>query len=219
MALLGVLETRQGDGTYVTALDASLLMAPLGFIVDLQSPGETGNLASVRRLLEVEAAARAALRIRPDEVAQAQGILDSIDDLVDESEALDHERSMSADIAFHGVIAHASGNPVLEALIEAFSNRTIRARTWRALTEQGVWQRTHREHREILQAVVSGDPDRARLAMSVHLIKVEEFIREHPIVQSDLLGVPAVTSDPDTSSFQEQFDDGQRDVGSPHRKG
>ena len=29
LCLMGVLETRQGDGTYVTSLDASLLLAPM----------------------------------------------------------------------------------------------------------------------------------------------------------------------------------------------
>ena len=36
LALMGVLETRQGDGTYVTALDPSSLLAPLSVLVDLQ---------------------------------------------------------------------------------------------------------------------------------------------------------------------------------------
>src|SRR3990170_7751164 len=36
LAMMGVLETRQGDGTYVTSLDANLLLAPMTFMVDLQ---------------------------------------------------------------------------------------------------------------------------------------------------------------------------------------
>src|SRR3712207_1697225 len=38
LAMMGVLETRQGDGTYVTSLDPSVLLAPMGFVVDL-APG------------------------------------------------------------------------------------------------------------------------------------------------------------------------------------
>src|SRR6188768_2244325 len=38
LAIMGVLETRQGDGTYVTSLDPDVLLAAMGFMVDLQSP-------------------------------------------------------------------------------------------------------------------------------------------------------------------------------------
>jgi GntR family transcriptional repressor for pyruvate dehydrogenase complex len=199
LAVLGVLETRQGDGTYVTSLDASILLAPLGFLVDLQSPDESENLASVRRVLETEAAARAALRISDDDVREAQAVLSSIDALVDDPASPGRDEIMNADIAFHRIIARASGNPALEALIEAFANRTIRTRTWRALTERGVVPRTHREHHEILRAVRSGDPDRARLAMAVHLVEVEDFIQAH---DADAALRPAETTPdaPETTS-------------------
>jgi GntR family transcriptional repressor for pyruvate dehydrogenase complex len=180
LAVLGVLETRQGDGTYVTSLDASLLLAPLGFLVDLQSPDESENLASVRRVLETEAAARAALRFTDHDLREATATLASIDDVVDDPSAAGDDVIMNVDIAFHRIVARASGNPALEALIEAFANRTIRTRMWRAITEQGVVPRTHREHRDILRAIASGDPDRARLAMALHLVEVEDFIVQHP---------------------------------------
>src|SRR5215213_9380986 len=35
LVVLGVLETRQGDGTYVTSLGPSLLLAPVGLAVEL----------------------------------------------------------------------------------------------------------------------------------------------------------------------------------------
>ncbi|QHC68613.1 FCD domain-containing protein [Rathayibacter sp. VKM Ac-2759] len=180
LAMMGVLESRQGDGTYVTSLDASLLLAPLGFLVDLQAPDEAANLASVRRLLEVEAAARATLRITPEQISEAEELLESIAGIVDAPVEGHHGEIMDVDIRFHRLIARAAGNSALEALIEAFASRTVRARTWRSLTEQGVVPRTHREHHDIVRALASGDPDRARLAMSVHLIEVEDFMAAHP---------------------------------------
>jgi DNA-binding FadR family transcriptional regulator len=36
LSILGIVNTRQGDGTYVTSLDVSRLLAPMGFVVDLQ---------------------------------------------------------------------------------------------------------------------------------------------------------------------------------------
>src|ERR1700712_2298136 len=108
LCIMGVLETRQGDGTYVTSLDSSLLLAPMGFMVDLQAPEHRHDLHTVRRILESEAAARAALYITDEQLAEASAILAGVAPLVVADGDLDHEAIMEADIAFHHVIAQAA---------------------------------------------------------------------------------------------------------------
>jgi GntR family transcriptional repressor for pyruvate dehydrogenase complex len=174
LALLGVLETRQGDGTYVTALDPATLLAPLAVLVDLQHPSNVVDLMVVRRVLEVEAAGRAAMRISDADLAEAGDVLARMGAMI-EQDTVDHEAVMEADIDFHRLIGRASGNPTLAAMIEGLSGRTVRARTWRALQEEGVEHQTHAEHRAILSALAAGDPDTARLRMGVHLIGVEQY--------------------------------------------
>ena len=169
---LGVLETRQGAGTYVTALDSSLLLAPMSFLVDLQQPEGSQALHAVRRLLETETAALAARWIDDDELSQAQAALDAVDDPAQ----LEARAFVDADIRFHQVIARASRNPVLAALVEAFAGRTVRARVWRAITDEGATTRTVEEHRAVLAALRAHDPDRARLCMGHHLLAVEDFL-------------------------------------------
>src|ERR1044072_7630318 len=44
LSAMGVLESRQGSGTYVTGLEPSTLMAPLSFIVELQSDEDAVHL-------------------------------------------------------------------------------------------------------------------------------------------------------------------------------
>src|SRR5690606_28107285 len=39
LSILGIVDTRQGDGTYVTSLDPGRLLSPMGFVVDLQGDG------------------------------------------------------------------------------------------------------------------------------------------------------------------------------------
>jgi DNA-binding FadR family transcriptional regulator len=179
LAMMGVLETRQGDGTYVTSLDANLLLAPMGFMVDLQTPANSAHLQSVRRVLESEAASRAASRITEDELEEARAVLDNIESLVDDDSSVNHEVIMDADIAFHRIIANAAGNPALDALIEALASRTVRARMWRAMSERGILRQAQSEHRSILAELVARDGDRARIRMSNHLLGVEEFIDSH----------------------------------------
>ncbi len=180
LATLGVLETRQGDGTYVTSLDPALLLSPIGFLADLQTSAGSAHLLAVRRILEAESAARAALLLTDEQLAELSAILDRVDDILrsDDSE-LDLEGYIDADTQFHRAIARASGNPALAGMIESLVGRTFRARLWRAITERGAVRDTQAEHRAILAELVSRDPDRARLRMSVHVLGVEEFASDH----------------------------------------
>jgi len=182
LCLMGVLETRQGDGTYVTSLDASLLLAPMAFLVDLGTEAAF-HLQAVRRVLETEAAGRAAQLITDAAVREAADILAQVEPMV-ASISDDHfGLFIEADIAFHRVIAHASGNPALEALIEALASRTVRGRLWRAISEEGAVHSTHLEHQAILQAIARRDSDAARIRMAAHLLAVQEFLHDHPEVE------------------------------------
>ena len=158
LVAMGVLETRQGAGTYVTRLDAHLLISPIGFVVDLHDAQGVRQIQHVRRVLESEAARNAAQKMTESEILAARAVLDRF--ATKSNEADDdglHHLSMEVDVEFHRLIARASGNQVLEALIEALASRTVRARLWRAINEAGAMQRSHYEHVTILDAIQRGD--------------------------------------------------------------
>jgi DNA-binding FadR family transcriptional regulator len=175
LSMMGVLETRQGDGTYVTALDPSILLVPMGFVVDLQDGSGTPQLHAVRRILETEAAAAAARLIGPDELRAAADLLRHNETELTLGEP-NHETVIENDIAFHRIIAQASGNPVLAALIDALGGRTMRDRLRRSITQPGADETAHREHLSILSALTNHDPDRARVRMATHLFTVEDSL-------------------------------------------
>ncbi|MGR0319747.1 FadR/GntR family transcriptional regulator [Agromyces sp. ZXT2-3] len=179
LVVLGVLETRQGDGTYVTSLEPGRLLEPLGMLAELQSPENSVHLLGVRRVLEPEAAAHAALRITDDELAEAGAILDRGEAILAAGDDIDLEATIDVDTEFHRVIANASGNPAFAAIIEALVGRTARARLWRAIHQRGAVHDTQREHRAILDALAAHDPDRARIRMSVHVLGVEDYTERH----------------------------------------
>ncbi|MFI7638394.1 FadR/GntR family transcriptional regulator [Nonomuraea sp. NPDC049400] len=178
LVITGVLETRQGDGTYVTALDPGILLSPIGFLVDLHRPENVADLQAVRRVLETEAVGRAAMRVTEEELDRAGQILASMELLL-QAEPIDHEAVMNADVMFHRLIAAASRNTTLEALIEALASRTVRARLWRAINAERAESDTHKEHQAILEALKRRDPDAARLRMGVHLLAVEQYLSAH----------------------------------------
>lgn len=179
LAALGVLETRQGDGTYVTSLDPRKLLSPLGFLADLQQAAHAADLLAVRRVLEAESTAIAATRLTDDELGELDRVLGVVDRILENEPDMDLESVIQADAEFHRIIARASGNPPLSALIDSLGGRTFRARLWRAVSHRGSVREAQNEHRAILDELVRRDPDRARIRMQVHLLAIEEFSAAH----------------------------------------
>jgi DNA-binding FadR family transcriptional regulator len=191
LAILGVVETRQGDGTYVTSLEPARLLGPLRFFADLELPGTAWQLLGIRRVLEMETVSVAAVAIGADDLDRLEGLLDGVEGQAREGGG-DIEAFIDADAEFHTVIADAAGNPALAALVQSLVGRTPRARVWRAVVERGAVAATQAEHRAILRELRRRDPERARIRMAVHLLGVEQFARDHE-------GEPALGDAPGTS--------------------
>ncbi|MFI6680892.1 FadR/GntR family transcriptional regulator [Kribbella sp. NPDC050470] len=181
LSMMGVLETRQGAGTYVTKLDPSMLLVPMGFVVDLQDGSGTHHLHAVRRILETEAAALAALQIDAADLEAAAELLRHNEAELTLEEP-NHETVIENDIAFHRIIANAAGNPILAALIDALGGRTMRDRLRRSISQPGADETSHREHLSILAALAAHHPDRARTRMAAHLFTVEDYLLEQATV-------------------------------------
>jgi GntR family transcriptional regulator, transcriptional repressor for pyruvate dehydrogenase complex len=171
LSLIRILDVRQGDGTYVTSLDPSLLLDAMSFVVDLHHEGSLLHLLEARRVLEGQAAMLAAQRIDDEQVAELRELLDAMPDCGTVEEFVEN------DIAFHRAIAVASGNPVIAKLLESLSGTTIRARIWRGITEGGAIDRTIAEHRAICDALEQRRPELAHAWMTVHLASGEAWLQ------------------------------------------
>jgi DNA-binding FadR family transcriptional regulator len=171
LELIGVVEARQGDGTYVTSLHASRLMEVISVLVGFSQDEALPQLLEVRRLLEPAAAALAAARATPEQLAVIHAAMEAME------AAARPEALLEADTAFHAAIAAATGNGALAALLEHLSGPTIRARVRRADTQARAVEETLAEHRRILEALGARDPELARAASAVHVASVERWLR------------------------------------------
>ena len=172
LALINILDVRQGDGTYVTSLDPQLLLDALTFVVDFHQDDSVLEFLRVRRILEPAAAAMAAQRVTAEQIAAMQEIVTA-----SQREATTPEETLAFDIEFHRHVGAASGNSVLSSLIEGLSAPTNRARIWRGRTQEGAQERTAAEHQTIIDALSVGEPDLAHAAMVAHVAGVETWLR------------------------------------------
>jgi GntR family transcriptional repressor for pyruvate dehydrogenase complex len=171
LALVRVLEVRQGDGTYISSLEPDLLLESTRFVANLLGDRTEIELFEVRRLLEPAATALAAVRMdeRSHELLKRE--------LERMTAASSVEQLVDADAAFHAVIAQASGNAVLSSLLDSLSTRTMRARLWRGRLEEGALEATRAEHARILEALVARDPELARTVAAAHVANSEHWLR------------------------------------------
>ncbi len=172
LTLIKVLTVRQGDGTYVTSLEPGMLMDAMGFVVDFHRDDSVLQFLAVRKILEPAAAAIAAIAMSDEDITELSRLLETLPD------DPDVETLVANDVEFHSRIAAASGNPLLCSLLETLSSRTQRARSWRAITQEGALQRTLAEHHAIQRALASRDPEAARSWATVHVAGVEEWLRQ-----------------------------------------
>jgi GntR family transcriptional regulator, transcriptional repressor for pyruvate dehydrogenase complex len=123
------------------------------------------QMYEARRLLEVGAAALAAERASPDQVAT----------LADEVACLfaafdDPQLFLVHDITFHRGVAAASGNPIIASLMEMVSALFYEERRKTAARASVRQLRDAAEmHRRIYQAIRARDPEGARRTMNEHL--------------------------------------------------
>jgi DNA-binding FadR family transcriptional regulator len=172
LSMINVLDVRQGDGTYVTSLDPSLLLDALSFLVDFHLDDTVLQFFEVRRILEPAATALAASRMSDADIASLRLLLDKL------SAAPSVEALVANDLEFHRRIAAGAGNAVLCSLIDGLSGPTTRARIWRGLTQEGAVAKTREQHQAIHDAIAARQPELARSWATVHIAGVEEWLHQ-----------------------------------------
>jgi GntR family transcriptional regulator, transcriptional repressor for pyruvate dehydrogenase complex len=174
LALVNILDVRQGDGTYVTSLEPTALLEALNFIVDFHRDDTVLEFLQVRRILEPAATAMAADRITAADLDGLRELLDSL------GPNPNPEDLVKKDMEFHRRIVACAGNSVLFSLLESMSGPTTRARVWRGITQTGTVTRTLAEHRAILDALTARDAEAARAWATVHIAGVEQWLAAVP---------------------------------------
>jgi DNA-binding FadR family transcriptional regulator len=176
LTYLNILETRRGSGTYVTSLSPRLLLNTMGFVVDLHSDELAREYLEVRRALEVDAAARAAVHMGVQDQDQLYRLNRRMRELSRES-VFDAASFLDLDRQFHQAIAMAAQNSVLLALIELLGGWTTQVRHRRVLKESGTATRAVEQHEAMIIAIVERDPAAASARASVHILEAEDWLR------------------------------------------
>lgn len=171
LTLIGVLEPRVGDGTYVTTLEPELLLTGIAFVSDLLSGSSLVELHQVRKILEPAATRLATPLLDEDDFAALERCLDDMD------AAAGMPSFIETDTRFHQIILSACGNATLASLVQNLSGGTLRARVWQSVTERGAVDATRALHRDIYSALRARDAELAAAADLIHLSVSEHWLK------------------------------------------
>ena len=182
LAALGVIESRHGSGTYVSALDPASIISRFSLSVELIPLEGVLELLEVRRVLESHATAAAAARQDPELAVRLGEILDRLEATTDATEI------HFLDAEFHGAICSAGGNPTVSALTDVIRGRGGHYRIFEPGADfNAIKQTSDRGHRTILAAIATRDPAAAATAASAHIAQTEMWLRAlRPEPQPDL---------------------------------
>lgn len=162
LTLLGLIEVRQGDGTYLRGTESSLLPQSVGWGL-LLGHKQTRDLVEARRHLEEILAGLAAER-------RSDADLRVLHHLLDEMRASDEDpdRFVAADVAFHLRVTEAARNETLGGVVSGI--RTL-LHVWisRVMHAADSFEPSVSEHAAILTALVDADSVAARRAMRDHM--------------------------------------------------
>lgn len=169
LELLGFLEIRQGDGTFIRNHSSNQIVESMAFFL-LKEKDTLDDLFEVREILECETARLAAERATSEDIERLEEILEKASQSVAQGQI-----PLEEDTDFHYALAEASRNEILLRVMHNIGDFMKKGKEG-SLTIPGRAHKSIKDHYEILLAIKEQDGERAREAMRNHLNKVKKEV-------------------------------------------
>ena len=170
LEMMGLIEVRSGEGTYIRQVNLDSVVAPLAWMIFIEKDTES-ELYEARKILEVQAAGLAAERAEDDELLEMFKALEVMrEDL--EMQQLGEE----ADFEFHFAIAKATHNKILFRLMNTIADtmkKTLKISRSKLYEDIHTPMKLYNDHRLLYEAIKDHDVERAKKLMLDHLVGVE----------------------------------------------
>jgi len=172
LSIMGILDVRQGDGTFVKCLSPESFMKPMLPMLSLDKKN-LQDIFEVRLLIECKAAELAAENATPQQLQRVRRLLDQMDTCALGDDLDDYNEY---DAQFHYEIAKCSGNEVLrtiQGLLFDMIKDAIHASTSppNALVNSCIY------HKRIYEALAAHDSKNASALMGAHIEGGADYIR------------------------------------------
>ncbi|MFJ3388101.1 MULTISPECIES: FadR/GntR family transcriptional regulator [unclassified Lysinibacillus] len=174
---MGLIEIKQGSGTFVKSNQSNQLDFPLSTAI-LTNKQDISHLLEVRKIIEVGTAASAAIHRTEEDIQSMMQILDEMKRVQG-----DEELGEKVDFQFHAAISAASQNPLLTTILDQVSALMIATmketrRIW-LYSKKITSEKLYDEHMQIFLAIKQQNEELAKHAMASHLSNVEKVLMQY----------------------------------------
>jgi GntR family transcriptional repressor for pyruvate dehydrogenase complex len=171
LAMLNVVEIRQGSGTYVTSLRPEVLVEHFDFVFALDD-ATFAELLETRKMLEPSLAAAAATHATENDLERLRAWKASSAECADDPDAF-----VAADLELHQIITEAAHNQIMARFMDSLTRLGTASRR-RTGTLPGVRHRTLQDHEAIVDALLRRDPEASANIMRQHIENIQDSLRE-----------------------------------------
>ena len=161
--MMGLVEIKQGKGTFVKTVDLGLFMKPLFQLIDFEEI-DVESIYTAREYIESGTAFLAATRRTEFELTVLRSILQNIRQCIADQDIV---KLYEYDRAFHTEVAKASHNQILLSILQPLEeiDTACVKRYDKYLT---TLENCYKEHYDIFKAIEEQDGEAARQAMISH---------------------------------------------------
>lgn len=170
--VLGMIDIRLGQGTYITSQETNFFSVPLSWSLFLDG-AQVKSILQVRGALELRAVQLAAQCEDKNKLDKLTDIYYRMQKTFQESKDTDNlqhalQETLNADIEFHTCIAECSGNPIILSMLTTIRNFLKRV-SGTGMVDAEQLQAVVEEHQKLYGAIISGNVDAATQTMTKHL--------------------------------------------------
>ncbi len=178
LEMLGFIEIRHGEGTFIRDTDADDVIRPLAMFLAVER-GSLLDMFEVRRIFETATAALAAERATEDEIQLIGSLLGKMKESI---RIGDSEKGEEHDAHYHYAVAEATHNGLLIKLLrtvhEEWSKAVSAGSQQLLLDSANNAQKIIDQHTRVFEAIQAHDPATASQAMLEHVTFAERELRK-----------------------------------------
>ncbi len=171
LEIMGMIETRLGEGTFVCGR-SEFFSRPLLWAITGSAKNDAHELVEARELIESETAKLAAERATPEDLETIRKHLDEMQAAIE-----DPPTFLEADLNFHLAVANSAHNRILANALSLIRN-LMRQWIGQALPKEGVAITALNHHNKIFAAISKRNATAARNSMQAHLEAMASVLLE-----------------------------------------
>ncbi|NLR94409.1 MULTISPECIES: FadR/GntR family transcriptional regulator [Flammeovirga] len=173
MEFFGLLKTQPQSGTVVVGLGAKAIEGLISNMLEIDN-NDFFSLIETRVLLEVKIAGLAAKRREKDDLDKVLKTLEAYEKAVEENQ----EDITEKDFLFHLSLCRCAKNSTLKSLMSIITPDILNHFEKERVCTKQSRQEAIEEHREIYNAIESGDSAKAREVMEQHLAPIVDAAKK-----------------------------------------